>query len=715
MIKAVINAMKQNATLYALCLAFFFSLIHYKGYDFDAALYLLQVMNYLQPERFVNDVPFMFGNQDSFSLFSPIIAVVFKILGVNVGGIVATLFLQVALGLAVITLVYKWCKSVNAVSWALPVTILMFALLANKEYGPAGFYLPMFEPVLVARLASEVLVVMGLAFLLSRNRYISLALFVLAALMHPLMGGWALPLWLFIHFPKFRMPVIVLAFLAPLSGFLHIGRFDFYPDDWNPIFFRPEWGDALLYSGLLLFWVAMYRHFKEGTFAKFSLSLFWVSLIGFCLQFAGSYMEHILLFQVQPFRVQWLCTIPVIPVFAIYVRDCLINCEKLNLRDYAGFVLGLCAVAECQWSVLLFACLVLVFSSIGNRNVVELPALWVKVLFIFGFVFLLANSAFCNFVQLSIEQGIGNTNMAVSWMYIPSYLSVVEKILLVVFTLICVSQKKYGYALIFAVAFGCGSLKILPIVALLLCLLPNLSSSIKKGLLAFSISFSFFELLSSLYKSNSTEMLPLENAAVACILLFVVLFAVSCWVMVLKKDAHSRNALVPFLVLVVSLSAWDIYRWDSRNEFVALSEKQMDVFFETPIFPQVKDRGKLLFTVDYETPIQSRMNFLTGAYADESIYVGEVFYKEQFMESNRRRSALLTGSPQMVHLGEFKKKIYKVYTNPDTLLARVHYLCGAGEITHFATDYANMPLPKQDSVYLDVKQKKVWLYGCPGD
>ena len=239
-----------------------------------------------------------------------------------------------------------------------------------------------------------------------------------------------------------------------------------------------------------------------------------------------------------------------------------------------------------------------------------------------------------------------------------------------------------------------------------------MSSSIKKGLLAFSVSFSFFELLNSLYKSNSTEMLPLENAAVACILLFVVLFAVSCWVMVLKKDTHSRNALVPFLVLVVSFSAWDIYRWDSRNEFVALSEKQMDVFFETPIFPQVKDRGKLLFTVDYETPIQSRMNFLTGAYADESIYVGEVFYKEQFMESNRRRSALLTGSSQMVHLGEFKKEIYKVYTNPDTLFARVHYLCGAGEISHFATDYANMPLPKQDSVHLAKKNKYVYLYGC---
>lgn len=708
----MLHCLENSKLLFVIGLALFLTFVRYKGYDFDAALYLLQVMNYLQPERFINDVPFMFGNQDSFSLFSPIIAAVFKILGVNVGGIVATLLLQAALGSAVIALVYKWCKSVNAVPWALPVTMLLFALLANKEYGPAGFYLPMFEPVLVARLASEVLVVMGLAFLFSRNRYISLAFFVLASLMHPLMAVWALLLWLFIHFPKFRMPTIVLAFLFPLSGFLHIGRFDFYSNDWNPIFFRPEWDDALLYSGLLLFWVTMYRHFRDVFFAKFSLSLFWVSLIGIYLQFAGSYMEHVLLFQIQPFRVQWLCTIPAILVFAIYVRDTLINYEQLTLRDYAGLVLGLCAIAGYQWFVLLIACTVLVLCPIGKRNVIEIPTLWTKVLFIFGFVFLLANSIFCNFIQLSIEQGIGNVNLAVSWMHIPLYLTTIEKIFLIIFALMCMSQRKYGYALIFAVAFGCGGLKIFPIVAVLLCLLPNLSSSVKKSLLAFSISFSFFELLSSLYKSNSTEMLPLENAAVAYILLFIVLFAVSCWIMVLNKDVHGRNALVPLLVLVVSLSAWDIYRWDSRNEFVALCEKQMDAFFETPIFPQVKDRGKILFAVDYETPIQSRMNFLTGAYADESIYVGEIFYKEQFVESNRRRSALLTGSSQMVHLGNFSKKMMNVYHNPDTLLSRVHYLCGAGEITHFATDYANMPLPKEDSVFLDVKQKFVWLYGC---
>lgn len=708
------NAAYEKKRLVYLCgISLFLAFVRYKGYDFDAALYLLQVMNYLQPERFVNDVPFMFGNQDSFSLFSPIVAVAFKVFGVNTGGIVVTLLLQVAFGSSIIALIYRWLESVDARKWVLPVILLMFASLANKEYGPSGFYLPIFEPVLVARLLSEVLAIAGLVFFFEKNRYASFVLFVLASLMHPLMGGWTLVLWLFYHFPKWRIPVLIVTLLSPLSGFLRIGRLDFYPSDWNPIFFRPDWDDALLYFGLLLLWLAMFRHFKEGKFAGLSINLFWVSLAGLYLQFAGSYLEHVFLFQIQPFRVQWLSTILVIPVFAVFVRDCLEKCKKMNLRNYAGVALGLCAIAGCQWTLLLLGCLLAIYTPIGRYDKIEFSSRWIKMFFAAGLVFLLVNSTLCNFIQLSIEQGVGNTNLAVSWINIPAYLSVVERILLLLFALICIPQKKYGFALIFAVAFCCNGLKILPLVGLILYLIPNLNLSMKKFLLSCSFSVSFFEILNSLHRPNSLEQLPLENAPMACAALFVVLTVVSFWLMSIRKDSHGRKALVPMIVLLVSLSAWDVYRWDSRNENVALSEKQMDAFFEKTIFPQVKDRGKILFTVDYESPIPSRMNFMTGAYADESIYVGEVFYKDQFLESNRRRNALLRASSQMGDLSKYSEKIMRVYHNPDTLLARVGFLCGEGEITHFATDCTNMPLPKKDSVFLDAKKKYVWLYGCP--
>lgn len=720
----MIRFVKENGLLYAFGLAIFFSLVHYKGFDKDAAIYLLQVINYLQPERFVNDVPFMFGNQDSFSIFSPIIAFVLKTLGVNNGGIVATFFTLLALGTALIVLVCTWGQLFNAESWRVPIVFALFILLADKMYGSGYFYLPLFEPYLVARVLSEVLMIAGLTFLFNKNHYSSLAFFIMATLMHPLMGGWALLLWIFYHFPKVRVPVLVLAFLAPLSGFLHTGRLDFYPDDWKPLYISPIWGDFVIYLGNLAFWLAMYRHFKGSLLSKFSISLFWVSLIGFYLQFAGSYLEHILLYQAQPFRVQWLCQIPVIPVCALFVRDFLKENRNHVLRDYAGFVLGLCSIAGFQWleqsvvagGILLFlqvTCLILVYAPTRKYKNVQLPYIWIRILFFFSLIFLLASSVVNNFFKLAVEQGFGNAGLVVSWLNLPNYLSVVEMLLLLSLSLVCLIQKKYWFALLFAVSFCDGNLKMLPIVGLILCLIPNLGHMTRNILLSFSFSFSFFEIWNSLYQFNSTEKLPLEGNPFASVSLFLILTVVFCWLLSLRDCRTTKKTLIPLLVLFISFVAWDIYKWDSRDTATVVNERQMDSFFENMIFPQVRDRGKLLFAVDYESPMQSRINFMTGAYADESIYVGEIFYKEQYMESNRRRKALLMGKSQKGSLVNFGAQMMRVYVNPDTLLSRVHYLCGEGEITHFATDYANMPLPKEDSVFLDVKQKYVWLYGCP--
>ena len=691
----------------------FFSVVRYKGFDRDAALYLLQIMNRLQPERFLNDVPFMFGNQDSFSFFSPVVSQFFKLFGVNVGGMVATFILQFSLGSAIILLTYQWMKLFGSKAWTIPVSIVMFALLADKEYGPSGFYLPMYEPFLVARLPSEILVLAGLIFLFNQNRFFSLVFFLLASAMHPLMGGWTFPLWLIFHFPKLRLPVLFISLILPLSGYVHEGRLVFFPGDWNPVSFKPDWDDFLLYAGLLTFWLAMYRQLKDSRLCRFAISLFCISLVGFYLQFAGSYLGHVLLFQAQPFRVQWLCTIPIIPVYAIYVYDRLRKNQEYNLQDAVTFVLAICAVAGCQWFLLLVVCLFLLYSPIGTSYKIDVPKFWNRLIFLCSFLFLFLNSVLSNFIQLAIEQGIGNAGFALTWMSVPENLSVVEKILLAMLSLICASQKKYGYALAFAICFCNGHLRVLPLIGVLLCLIPKLERNVKNGLLSFALSCSFFELLDSLVQFNSSEISSLEGTPLACAVMFASLFVCSFWIMKVKESFNPCKIIVPLLVLVISFGAWDVYKWDARNETFSLNEKQMNSFFESPIFPQVEDRGKILFVVDFEIPTQSRINFMTGAYADESINIGEVFFEEQFKESNRRRSALLTGTSREVNLSKFSKKIMNVYRNPDTLFSRVNYLCSVGEITHFATDYADMPLFKEDSVFLDVKRKYVWLYKCP--
>ena len=138
----------------------------------------------------------------------------------------------------------------------------------------------------------------------------------------------------------------------------------------------------------------------------------------------------------------------------------------------------------------------------------------------------------------------------------------------------------------------------------------------------------------------------------------------------------------------------------------------MDVFFAETIFPQIKDRGRILFVENGESPLQSRFKFLTGTYADETINIGEVFFKGQYFEAMHRKNALLLGDTILGNWENYSERIAKVYANPDTLWARVNNLCEFHEIKHFVTDYANMPLFKVDSVFLDVKQKYVWLYEC---
>ncbi len=692
---------------------FFLSLLRYKGFDSDAALYLLQVIHHLYPERFVNDVPFMFGNQDSFSVFSPFIACVYRLFGVNAGGLLATFLMLVAWGALSVTFVVKWAERFGLKRWTALIVVAFFTLLLNKEYGSGCFYLPIMEPFLVARVISAIFVLAGLAYMFGKNKFVPLVFFVFATVMHPLMGGWSLPLWLFYHYPKARIPVVVLSLLSPLSGFLHVGRLGFYPPDWRPLYYTPGMEEFVSYSGLLLFWLLMYYKFKGGNLARFSISLFLVSLIGFALQFLGCFSAHLFLYQVQPFRVQWLCFVPVVPVFAIYLKEVLAGDQKMTVADYGGIILGMCTIANQQWVFILFVALFWTVHLLRLRSRIVIKQSWIKILFVVGFVFLFANSVLGNFVQLALEQNLGDVGRAVGWMGFSQKAMYVEMIVVALLTLISVSQRRFGVALALGMAFCNPDLKMIALSAILFFLVPNIEGFVKNLLIAITAVVSYAELLASLDELNSIHSAPLQSNPILSVIFLVLLFAISLRVLYARNNANGKRASLPLFFLLLLLGWWNICVWDARGVPQVNCERQMDDFFEKPLFPQIPDRGKMLFAVEYESPIQSRINFLTGAYVDESIYVGEVFFKEQYKESIRRRSALLRGDSIESDMTSFKRRVQEIYKNPDTLLARVEYLCRTGEISHFVTDYRNMRLPKQDSLYLDKRQLSVWLYGCP--
>lgn len=699
----MIKLLENKKHYFLFGLLFFFLFAHYHGYILDAALYLLQVVNHLHPERFVNDVPFMFGNQDSFSLFSPVISQIFKVLGVNLGGTVATLVLELFWCIAALFLVDRWSEHFGMRKWALPIFCVFVVVFAFQTYACGGGEFPVIDTLLVARFLSEIFALFALAFLFSKNRYASLVLFLVATSIHPLMCGWGIPLWLFFHFPKTRLPIVVASALFPLTAFLHIDRFDFYGDDWitKPYVFTPNWEDSLNYLGYLFFWLSMYKGIGKPGIRKFSLAMFWVVLIGFYFQYIASFTGHIFLFQVQPYRIQWFCIMPVLPVFALFAHEKIRGEAKLCVRDYAIFFLSLCAIAQRQYVLVLLVLVALIF--IPNKFEIKwsVKQKWFNLIFVVTFIFLLAKITLFNYIEMGIQQGFGDVQMAISLMTLPDKLAPMAMLLVLLLTIVAFVQKRYWVALALGLSYCNAHFTVLPLMAIVFYLIPNMTVKGRRVLLALTGALSFAEILSSV-----------QGTPVMSVLFIAELFILTLLFLRFKNCNSKKVAALLLSVTATSFAAWDVYKWDARDLFAKENERQMDAFFEQPIFPQVVDRGKILFVVDGEGPLQSRFNFLTGAYGDESIYVGEIFYKGQFQESNRRRTALLTGDTVKVHLGNYSTRISKVYADLDTLTSRIDYLCGVGDIGHVATDYGNIPLTKIDSTYLDIKKKYVYLYKC---
>lgn len=665
------DMLKKKWFVYIAGLAFFFVLFRYYGYYEDAGRYLLQAVHFLHPERFVNDVPFMFGNQDSFTVFSPLLVFFFKIFGVNHGGIVAVLLLELLWGLAAITLFVRWTKLWGCPAWALPAFVACIAVFTNKTYG-SGAYFPIVDHILVARFAAEGFVLWGLAFIWSKNRYVSLGLFLLATVLHPLMGGWGIPLWLLYHYPRLRLPLSITVIIAPLTGFLHVGRLDFYPSDWfgARIPFTPTGGDALFFAGVLVFWWLVWKFSKNYVVSKFASVVFWLCLVGIFWQYAGIMMRHQLLVQAQPYRILWLSFVPMVPVATL--------CLWETFREEARFSLWL----------------------------VARPML-VRMVFGISLFFFVVSAFLGNFVQLALEQNIGDTGIALCLMDLPEYLLPVHKVLLGILAIICFAERRFWLAISFGLSLFNGCFTILPMIAIAFYLIPSMKGLFKDLLIATAIVVSFVEYLSALQAS------PLVDSGFYSSVFFGVLFALVVWIICWNNSSKQKYLWLSFLLMFVAFAVWDGTKWDVRSESRILDERQMDSFFDESIFSQIQDRGKILFVENGETPLQSRFKFLTGTYADETINIGELFYKGQFQEATKRKNALLLGDSTLGNWGNYTREIAKVYANPDTLLARVRYLCTVGEITHFATDYADMPLFKEDSVFLDVKRKYVWLYKCP--
>lgn len=653
--------------VYVAGMALFFCAFRYYGYFEDAGRYLLQVIHFLYPERFVDDVPFMFGNQDEFTIFSPLMSVFLKLFGVNYGGMVAVFLMDFFWGLAALALFIKWLEQWNASIWSLPLFAICIISLTNKLYG-SGAYFPIIDHIFVARFVSEIFILYGLAFFWAQNKFISLGLFLIASLFHPLMGGWGVPLWLFYHFPKTRYILSLLALLLPLTGFLHVGRFDFYTEGWldGCIPYVPNVEDSVFFACLLLFWFAVKKISKKTYVRRFAASVFLLYLIGIYWQYAGTGLQHELLVQIQPYRVLWIGFVPMFPLSFLVFKDFV---DRKN--------------AIMKW-----------FQK--KQKLVKLLSAIASLLFV---VLLMLE----NVAQLGLEHDLGNIWIALDLKSALVHFTWLRNVLLAVLGVICFFGKKEKLSIVFILSFFNEWMSIYPLLGIIFYWFPQKQNPLKAGLIAVAAACLVVEFFSSLQNS------PLLGNALESSMFLVLIFVLFLIVLLIPNITCQK---IIFCSLVVIFAIYGVRHWDARPENWVEDEMQMDQFFEETVFPQIKKRGRILIVESAEFPLQSRFKFLTGSYADETINIGGVFYKGQFDEAKHRKAALFEKDSVWREPLNYAETIRNVYTNLDTLLSRVEYLCNAGEITHFASDYLDVPLVKIDSVYLNVKKKRVFLYSC---
>lgn len=161
--------------------AFWLNANPYIGIDHDARLYAVMAYRWLNPQGFVRDPWFLFGSQDQYSVFSPLLAGYFSLLGVTQGAMVGTLLQGALFSIAVVVLARQGLGRVRYGATAL--LMVAFAVL----YSPRGM-LYVTEGFVTARGLAVPLSVLGITMSFRRRPMGAFVFHGLALVLHPLMA-----------------------------------------------------------------------------------------------------------------------------------------------------------------------------------------------------------------------------------------------------------------------------------------------------------------------------------------------------------------------------------------------------------------------------------------------------------------------------------------------------------------------------------------------
>ena len=319
-IAAALRALSHRPwTLFLVLFALNAVALPYAGFIHDARLYGVQVLNKVEGGAFTDDLFFRYGSQDKFSLFSPIVAPVVGVLGLDAAFFLLYLVSNALLLLGMMRLVRTLLKD-----RLLSTLAAMFLAVSPIGFGGLGIF-HVNENFLTPRILAVALTLFGLERALRGRFKTGLALAVGGGLFHPLMavGGvlTVAALWAWQRLPR-RVVIGLAVTLAaaaavvlavPPLGFAVFGRMDAdwlsrvriasaynFPLEWSP----DDW-IQLAISFLTIAAAARLLRRKNPRIARFLTVLGLAGAGGFVCTLVASEVGYKLLFQAQPYRVLW--------------------------------------------------------------------------------------------------------------------------------------------------------------------------------------------------------------------------------------------------------------------------------------------------------------------------------------------------------------------------------------------------------------------------
>jgi len=655
----------------------------------------------IDPIRFFGDPSFDYGNQGSLGLFSPILGLFLETFGVSTGAFLYTLLTQLFWIVAFVFLIKNllWLNWQRL--WILPTTILSICIFSNgMPFSHISFF-NYLSTYVCSRSLSIALGLSGVALVFKEQKCLSFLLFLIGTAVHPLTAGWGIPFWMFYFCPKTRIPILVCSLIFPFSCLIHSGVLDVYPVDWlaKPLN-RPRYELSSLYAFLLVFWGMLAKRTFNKRIQNISLSMWLLTVIALYWDLWGSYGEHIFLYQVQPWRALWLPSIVAAPLGICHAKDAYRNFTKkkiitsYNLATILLFVSFFTPVRLFSVSITAVILFLLRERVVTSRDLVVTYA---------GILF--GGYIVQQYITWSLQGFPAIYILSIKELcYARDAFFMYQAIFALGFVFLFIRKRLFLSAIVLAISVFFARFMLLPVLALFVAFFQkktNVWYWIGVCLITFLVIFD------GLFDVDARSQflfhgLPFNffKASLLALLSFVAIWLT-------KKVSY--KSIVMWLVIC---SSFAIAGYVDNFADILNRERQLDLRLHQTIFPQIEDRGHVLFYVSGDYFGDPRLQFMTGCYLNYNVMLGSVFFEGQYKEALKRSRLLYwrERSPESNQFVDYMTILGKL-GNPDTLTDRVEFLCRHNEIHHLVTSNDSLPFIKEDSTIIGDMQK-VFLYDC---